>query len=121
VRSARIAAPFPDDFEDNIGFGVLMLFSPLFTLPLAIFGWCVGQGVSLKRAVSLAVIAVAIFTALSFAHVWNANNVVRERKKRSALNCTTMPCHCAVRDGKFDEIADIAENPTSIVCRRELS
>lgn len=63
----RVRGPFPGGAD--IGFGIILLFSPLFTWPLAALGWFLGRKTSNTQSILLGLLAVFIYVGLSLSYV----------------------------------------------------
>jgi len=50
-----------------------------------------------------------LFFAMPYVYLYTENSNFAELRKKSELNCETMPLHCLVRDGETEEIAQYAE------------
>ncbi|MBY0415574.1 MAG: hypothetical protein K2Q18_15480 [Bdellovibrionales bacterium] len=63
----RVRGPFPGGAD--IGFGLILLFSPFFSWPLALVGWFIGGKISSPKAYVIGVLALIIYVSLSISYV----------------------------------------------------
>ena len=94
----------------DIGFGLLMMFSPIITLPLAIAGYHWGRSLKLEKAAWISLISLATWCGLAL--LYNTSVGLRERAfhQKSELNCQVLPYHCALREGRISDLARIRES-----------
>lgn len=91
----------------DIGFGIILTFSPALTIPLALIGLWLGHHLSHKKAIFIALIALCSWVSLSLLYNFTLHQKELDFKKISELDCNILPYHCAVRDKKIDLLEQI--------------
>jgi hypothetical protein len=94
----------------DIGFGMIMLFSPLLSVPMGLVGLFIGKDFGLKKSIFISFVSILIWVGLSLA--WNRMilNEKEESERKSKLNCEKMAYHCAIKEDRLDELPRLKEN-----------
>ena len=98
----------------EVGFQAGMYASLVATLPLAAFGWFLGKKLSTRIAVALALLAIASNYAVVYSYQYMVMTNAEVLKAEVPFKCEETPYHCAIRDNRLGDIAELKKQGKDI-------
>ena len=81
----------------DIGFGLIILYSPIITVPCIFLSYYFSRLWSDQKNIVLSIVIFTIWILLSFGYNYTIYLAEKEYRKKSEINCTELPYHCAVQ------------------------
>jgi len=98
----------------EIGFAIAMYASPTATIPLVGLGWFIGNKVSKRMGIIIAVMAILLNFFLAFAYRKMVNQNAEILKTTVDFDCSKVPYHCAIRDHRLADIPALKKSGMDI-------
>jgi hypothetical protein len=91
------------------------------TIPFAVGGWILGKKLNQKQSSALIVLALILNFSVIKAYQYMVNRSEQTLKKEMTFDCQKLPYHCAIKEQKFEKIAELKKAGFNIEAHDSLS
>ena len=98
----------------DIGYGLILLFSPVLCIPMAAIGIYWAKKLNDKKIYSYSFLAVVLWLGLSFAYNHSIHLAEIAYHKKSEIDPISMPMHFAIKEKRYSDLAQIKNSGANI-------
>lgn len=91
----------------DIGSGIIVMYSPALTIPMALLGVYLGKSFSFRKSLLMSVVLIFVWMYLSLLYNQSIEIKEKENKQKSIVDCDSMPYHCAIEEGRLTDLSII--------------
>lgn len=104
-----------------VGINIGMYASVVITVPLAIYGWILGNKISIAKSIVLSIIALVFNLSVVKTYQYAINKNTKLIKKEISFNCEKLPYHCAIKTKNLEKIPEFKKLGYDIEARDSMS
>ena len=98
----------------DIGFGLIVMFSPIITIPSVFIIYFLSHYWSESKKLFFSIFFLVLWVLLSFSYNYSIHLAEREYKRKSKIDCEKFPYHCAVLNNNLAILDSLKEKNVSI-------
>ena len=98
----------------DIGFGLIVMFSPMITIPSVFIIYYLSRSWSESKKIIFSILFLGLWVLLSFGYNYSIHLAEREYKRKSKIDCEKLPYHCAVVNNNLAILDSLKEKNVSI-------